>query len=45
MVEKILSNIWQAILMNSKLIVEFYAALKRKIYHQYCDTFDMEWPK
>jgi len=25
--------------------VEFYAALKRKIYHQYCDTFDMEWPK
>jgi len=28
-----------------KLIVEFYAALQRKTYHQYCDTFDREWPK
>jgi len=25
--------------------MEFYAALQRKTYHQYCDTFDMEWPK
>ena len=27
-----------------KSIVEFYTALKGKIYHQYHDTCDMEWP-
>ena len=27
-----------------KLIVEFYTALKEKIYRQYCDTCDTEWP-
>ena len=32
------------VLMNFKLIVEFYTAVKGKIYHQYHDTHDMEWP-
>ena len=27
-----------------KLIVEFYSALKGKIYCQYRDSCDMEWP-
>ena len=27
-----------------KLIMEFYTATYRKIYYQYCDTRDMEWP-
>jgi len=31
--------------MNSKLTMEIYSVLRGKIYHQYHDTYDMEWPK
>ena len=44
MVEKILNKIWLGVLMNLKLIVEFYTALEGKIYRQYHRTHDMEWP-
>jgi len=30
--------------MNSKLIMEVYAVLKGKIYLQYHDIHDMDWP-
>jgi len=43
--KKTLNKIWWSILMNSKLTIEIYSVLKGKIYHQYHDTYDMEWPK
>ena len=45
-VGKDLEQIWWGVLVSSKLIVQFCTAINlRKIYHQYCDTHDMEWPK
>ena len=38
-------KIWWGVLMNLKLIVEFYTAFKGKLYHQCHDTQDMEWPR
>ena len=36
-------QIWMGVLMNLKLIVEFYIALKGEIYCQYRDKRNMEW--